>query len=81
MSNSLSRPLPMPSMLAKARKMKVKVEGKRNTCASVSAAGAFLQAGGYGWWSKKYGTAAENLLRARVVRGTAAVLRGLLCST
>ena len=29
MSNSLSSPLPMPSMLAKARKMSVKVDGKR----------------------------------------------------
>mmetsp|Transcript_21610 Transcript_21610/g.85899 ORF Transcript_21610/g.85899 Transcript_21610/m.85899 type:complete len:262 (+) Transcript_21610:1358-2143(+) len=31
-----SRPLPMPSIEAIARKMNVKVDGKRNTCASVS---------------------------------------------
>ena len=33
MSNFGSSPLPMPSMLAKARKIKVKVDGNRNTCA------------------------------------------------
>mmetsp|Transcript_37656 Transcript_37656/g.102225 ORF Transcript_37656/g.102225 Transcript_37656/m.102225 type:complete len:240 (-) Transcript_37656:2431-3150(-) len=37
MSKSLSRPFPMPSMDANARKMKVKVDGNRKTLASVRA--------------------------------------------
>ena len=36
-------------------------------CTSVGAAGGFLQGGGFGSWSKKYGTAASNLLEAEVV--------------
>jgi FAD/FMN-containing dehydrogenase len=36
-------------------------------CASVGAAGGFLQGGGFGSWSKKYGIAAASLLEAEVV--------------
>jgi len=36
-------------------------------CTSVGAAGGFLQGGGFGSWSKKYGTAAAGLLEAEVV--------------
>jgi FAD/FMN-containing dehydrogenase len=36
-------------------------------CTSVGAAGGFLQGGGFGSWSKRYGTAAANLLEAEIV--------------
>ncbi len=36
-------------------------------CTSVGAAGGFLQGGGFGSWSKKYGTAAASMLEAEVV--------------
>jgi len=36
-------------------------------CTSVGAAGGFTQGGGFGSWSKKYGTAAGNMLEAEVV--------------
>ncbi|HEY0195662.1 MAG TPA: FAD-dependent oxidoreductase [Kofleriaceae bacterium] len=36
-------------------------------CTSVGAAGGFLQGGGFGSWSKKYGTGAAGLLEAEVV--------------
>jgi FAD/FMN-containing dehydrogenase len=36
-------------------------------CTSVGAAGGFLQGGGFGSWSKKYGIAAASLLEAEVV--------------
>jgi FAD/FMN-containing dehydrogenase len=36
-------------------------------CTSVGAAGGFTQGGGFGSWSKKYGTAAANMLEAEVV--------------
>ena len=36
-------------------------------CTTVGAAGGFVQGGGFGSWSKKYGTAASNLLEAHVV--------------
>lgn len=36
-------------------------------CASVGAAGGFLQGGGFGSWSKRYGIAAASLLEAEVV--------------
>jgi FAD/FMN-containing dehydrogenase len=36
-------------------------------CTSVGAAGGFVQGGGFGSWSKKYGTAAANMLEAEVV--------------
>jgi hypothetical protein len=36
-------------------------------CLSVGAAGGFLQGGGFGSWSKKYGIAAASLLEAEVV--------------
>ncbi len=36
-------------------------------CTSVGAAGGFLQGGGFGSWSKKYGIAAAGMLEAEVV--------------
>ncbi len=36
-------------------------------CTSVGAAGGFLQGGGFGSWSKGFGTAAANLVEAEVV--------------
>lgn len=36
-------------------------------CTSVGAAGGFLQGGGFGSWSRKYGIAAASLLEAEVV--------------
>jgi FAD/FMN-containing dehydrogenase len=36
-------------------------------CTSVGAAGGFTQGGGFGSWSKKYGTAAASMLEAEVV--------------
>ncbi|HLL24748.1 MAG TPA: FAD-binding protein, partial [Kofleriaceae bacterium] len=36
-------------------------------CTSVGAAGGFLQGGGFGSWSKKYGIAAASLLEAEVI--------------
>ena len=36
-------------------------------CTSVGAAGGFPQGGGFGSWSRKYGTAAGNMLEAEVV--------------
>jgi FAD/FMN-containing dehydrogenase len=36
-------------------------------CVSVGAAGGFLQGGGFGSWSKKYGIAAAGMLEAEVV--------------
>ena len=36
-------------------------------CTSVGAAGGFLQGGGFGSWSKKFGTAAAGMLEAEVV--------------
>ena len=36
-------------------------------CTSVGAAGGFLQGGGFGSWSKKYGIAAGSLLEAEVI--------------
>jgi len=36
-------------------------------CTTVGAAGGFLQGGGFGSWSKKYGTAAAGMLEAEVV--------------
>jgi FAD/FMN-containing dehydrogenase len=36
-------------------------------CTSVGAAGGFLQGGGFGSWSKKYGIAAGSMLEAEVV--------------
>ncbi len=36
-------------------------------CTSVGAAGGFIQGGGFGSWSKKYGTAAASMLEAEVV--------------
>jgi FAD/FMN-containing dehydrogenase len=49
----------------------VTVKGRRYVqgggCTSVGAAGGFTQGGGFGSWSKKYGTAAGNMLEAEVV--------------
>ena len=36
-------------------------------CTTVGAAGGFLQGGGFGSWSKKFGTSASNLLQAEVI--------------
>jgi FAD/FMN-containing dehydrogenase len=36
-------------------------------CVSVGAAGGFVQGGGFGIWSRRYGTAAGNMLEAEVV--------------
>ena len=36
-------------------------------CLSVGAAGGFIQGGGFGIWSRRYGTAAGNMLEAEVV--------------
>ncbi|HWL87368.1 MAG TPA: FAD-binding protein [Polyangiaceae bacterium] len=36
-------------------------------CTSVGAAGGFMQGGGFGSWSKKYGTGAASMLEAEVV--------------
>jgi FAD/FMN-containing dehydrogenase len=36
-------------------------------CVSVGAAGGFIQGGGFGIWSRRYGTAAGNMLEAEVV--------------
>jgi FAD/FMN-containing dehydrogenase len=36
-------------------------------CTSVGAAGGFLQGGGFGSWSKKYGTGAAGLVEAEVI--------------
>jgi len=44
-------------------------------CASVGAAGGFPQGGGFGMFSKRYGTAADNMLAATVVIATGEVLK------
>jgi FAD/FMN-containing dehydrogenase len=48
-------------------------------CTSVGAAGGFLQGGGFGSWSKKYGTAASNLLEAEVVTADGAIVIANAC--
>jgi len=43
-------------------------------CTSVGAAGGFMQGGGFGSWSKKYGIAAASMLEAEVVTADGKVL-------
>jgi FAD/FMN-containing dehydrogenase len=61
------------------------VTGKRGRyvqgggCTSVGAAGGFLQGGGFGSWSRQYGTAASNMLEARVVTADGRLLVANAC--
>lgn len=48
-------------------------------CTTVGAAGGFLQGGGFGSWSKKFGTAAANLLEAEVVTADGKILIANAC--
>ena len=48
-------------------------------CTSVGAAGGFLQGGGFGSWSKKYGIAAAGLLEAEVVTADGQVVIANAC--
>jgi FAD/FMN-containing dehydrogenase len=48
-------------------------------CTSVGAAGGFSQGGGFGSWSKKFGTAAANLLEAEVVTADGRLLVANAC--
>jgi FAD/FMN-containing dehydrogenase len=70
-----SQPVPAVTVEAGARWLdayrEVTVKQRRYVqgggCTSVGAAGGFLQGGGFGSWSKQYGTAASNMLEARIV--------------
>lgn len=48
-------------------------------CTSVGAAGGFIQGGGFGSWSKKYGTAAAGMLEAEVVTADGKLLVANAC--
>jgi FAD/FMN-containing dehydrogenase len=48
-------------------------------CTSVGAAGGFPQGGGFGSWSKRYGTAAGNVLEAEVVTAGGALVTASAC--
>src|SRR6185436_19014451 len=48
-------------------------------CTSVGAAGGFLQGGGFGSWSKKFGIAAAGLLEAEVVTADGRILVANRC--
>ncbi len=48
-------------------------------CTSVGAAGGFIQGGGFGSWSRKYGTAAANMLEAEVVTADGRLLVANAC--
>jgi FAD/FMN-containing dehydrogenase len=48
-------------------------------CTSVGAAGGFIQGGGFGSWSKKYGIAAAGMLEAEVVTADGEVLVANAC--
>jgi FAD/FMN-containing dehydrogenase len=48
-------------------------------CTSVGAAGGFLQGGGFGSWSKKYGIAAASLLEAEVVTADGQIVTANAC--
>src|SRR5205823_7050238 len=48
-------------------------------CTSVGAAGGFMQGGGFGSWSKRYGIAAASLLEAEVVTADGEVLVANAC--
>ena len=48
-------------------------------CTSVGAAGGFMQGGGFGSWSKKYGIAAASMLEAEVVTADGRLLVANAC--
>ena len=48
-------------------------------CTSVGAAGGFIQGGGFGSWSKKYGIAAASMLEAEVVTADGKLLVANAC--
>lgn len=48
-------------------------------CLSVGVAGGFLQGGGFGSWSKRFGTGAANLLEAEVVTAEGKTLLANAC--
>lgn len=48
-------------------------------CTSVGAAGGFLQGGGFGSWSRKYGIAAASMLQAEVVTADGRILIANSC--
>src|SRR5438477_3116753 len=48
-------------------------------CTTVGAAGGFMQGGGFGSWSKKYGIAAASMLEAEVVTADGRVLVANAC--
>jgi FAD/FMN-containing dehydrogenase len=48
-------------------------------CTTVGAAGGFIQGGGFGSWSKKYGTAAAGMLEAEVVTADGRLLVANAC--
>jgi FAD/FMN-containing dehydrogenase len=48
-------------------------------CTSVGAAGGFLQGGGFGSWSRKYGIAASNMLEAEVVTADGRIVVANAC--
>jgi FAD/FMN-containing dehydrogenase len=48
-------------------------------CTSVGAAGGFSQGGGFGSWSKKFGTAAANMLEVEVVTADGRLLVANAC--
>jgi len=48
-------------------------------CTSVGAAGGFIQGGGFGSWSKKYGIAAASMLEAEVVTADGNLLVANAC--
>ena len=60
------------SVYQKAAKYGQYVQG--GDCTSVGAVGGFTLGGGFGAWSKKYGTGAANLLQATVVMADGRVL-------
>ena len=48
-------------------------------CTSVGAAGGFMQGGGFGSWSKKYGIAAASMLEAEVITADGKLLVANAC--
>jgi FAD binding domain/Berberine and berberine like len=79
--------VPAVSVEAGARWIEVyqEVTGKHHRyvqgggCTSVGAVGGFLQGGGFGSWSKKYGTAAAGMLEAEVVTASGEVVIANAC--
>lgn len=61
------------------------VTGKRGRyvqgsgCTSVGAAGGFMQGGGFGFFSKKFGTGAGNILEAEIVTANGDILKANAC--